>query len=269
MLSLFLLACVEQEIDKVDGFISLHPSITETFFALGVEEQLKGRSEYCLYPESAQTLPTFGTAITPNFEQLASANVTHIVGDQSLEQHKQALTQLATTSPLPWLSVSEMANSIEILGELTNSQSKAKQIVEALQTTFQKQSHQDEVLLLLSGSNVSKGQLWYIKPESIHGSMLEASGFSNAIPLGKNIPQMGIEELLTLDPPTIAIVGDTNIPISELELLRTDIQALSSLQAVVSEHVCLLHLPNAFGTGPSILTTIPLMKEQLTTCLQK
>ena len=268
MLIGLLLSCTSQESSQpAEGFISLHPSITETFYALGAEHLLKGRSDYCERPQSATALPTFGTSITPNFEGLASANVAHIVGDNAISQHTDALTQLGTVHSLPWLSMKDMKESIHQLGLITNTTSAADNIVNELTKTFQPQPEGESVLLLLSGSVISKGQLWYIKPESIHGAMLEASGYQNAVSAGKDIPQMGIEELLALDPSVIALIGDSNAATTMLSQ-KEDLSALTSLQAVQNNNICLLSIDNPFGTGPSIVNTVPLLKKQLVTCLQ-
>ena len=97
--------------------------------------------------------------------------------------------------------------------------------------------------------------------------MLEASGYQNAVSAGKDIPQMGIEELLTLNPPVIAFIGDsTTLP--DMESQKEDLQALTSLQAVETNKICLLSIDNPFGTGPSVVQTVPVLKEQLSKCLQ-
>ena len=46
MLIALLFSCTSQESPQsAEGFISLHPSITETFYTLGAEDLLKGRSD--------------------------------------------------------------------------------------------------------------------------------------------------------------------------------------------------------------------------------
>lgn len=267
LLTLILSGCLQQDTPP-QGFISLHPSVTETFYALGAETQIKGRSDYCERPSSAKNLPTYGTALTPNFEKISAANALGIVGDQSLSQHSDALNQMGSVQALPWLSIEDMKTSIGILGSLTNTSEKALQIQSDLTTTFANTDGGEPVLLLLSGSDVQKGQLWFIKPESIHGSILEASGYSNAVSKGKKIPQMSIEELLLLNPPIIAIIADTTNNGTELDAKINQFKELSSLQAVEQNHLCLLKIENAFGTGPSIVDMVPKFKNQLATCLK-
>ena len=268
MFTIFLFSCSSQDSTPSTGFISLHPSITETFYALGAEHLLKGRSDYCERPKAAQALPKFGTSLTPNFEMLASQNIAHIVGDNAITQHQEALSQLGTVHSLPWLSVDDMKTSITTIGDMTDTADEATTLANTVSDGLKPQPGKESVLLLLSGSVISKGQLWYIKPESIHGAVLEASGYRNAIPKGKNIPQMGIEELLSLDPAVVAIIGDSNTPLSEFDTKTEELKELTSLQAVQSNKICTLSIENAYGTGPSVVKQVQVIQEQLNQCLQ-
>jgi cobalamin transport system substrate-binding protein len=71
--------------DVVDGYgrtvrislspsriVSLAPSLTETLYALGVEDRLVGDTDYCDYPPEAQKKPKVGGVINPNLEEIAS-----------------------------------------------------------------------------------------------------------------------------------------------------------------------------------------------------
>ena len=270
---LFSLACTQQDSSSknvVLSFVSLHPSITETLFALNAEDSLKGRSDYCSVPSEFEHLPTLGTAITPNIELIAQLQVSTIFGDSSLAQHEKALSNIATVKALPWLSIDDMKASVKRLGEITETSDQAAIIVDSISAAFDTNGelHPDPVLLLLGGSEIQKGQLWYIKPESIHGSVLEASGFANAVPTGSSIPQMSIELLLEINPPIIALFGDTKDNLVDLQSKKAQLMKFTSLKAVTDEHVCILQVSNAFGTGPSILNTTSQIQTQMTECLR-
>ena len=60
---------IPQTIHRV---ISLAPSITETLYALGVQDRLVADSDYCDYPPEAKLKPHVGGAITPSIETIAS-----------------------------------------------------------------------------------------------------------------------------------------------------------------------------------------------------
>jgi iron complex transport system substrate-binding protein len=52
--------------------ISLAPSITETLYALGQQDQLVADTDYCDYPPEAKLKPKVGGAITPSIEAIAA-----------------------------------------------------------------------------------------------------------------------------------------------------------------------------------------------------
>ena len=52
--------------------VSLVPSATELIFALGGEDRLVGRTDYCDYPPAAKSKPSVGGMITPSLETLVA-----------------------------------------------------------------------------------------------------------------------------------------------------------------------------------------------------
>ncbi len=52
--------------------VSHVPSITETLFALGLDEKIVGVSDYCDYPEAAKAKPKVGGYFTPSIETIVA-----------------------------------------------------------------------------------------------------------------------------------------------------------------------------------------------------
>ena len=52
--------------------VSLAPSLTETLYALGVQDRLVGDTDYCDYPADAQKKKKVGGVINPNLEEIAA-----------------------------------------------------------------------------------------------------------------------------------------------------------------------------------------------------
>ena len=52
--------------------VSLAPSLTETLYALGVQDRLVGDTDYCDYPPDAQKKQKVGGIINPNLEEIAA-----------------------------------------------------------------------------------------------------------------------------------------------------------------------------------------------------
>lgn len=67
-------AGVDITFDKAPtSVVSLSPSATEMIFALGRGEVLKGRTDYCDYPQEALEVPSMGSIMEPNIEAIVAA----------------------------------------------------------------------------------------------------------------------------------------------------------------------------------------------------
>ncbi len=91
VITFFLVACGQNKVENksvfekeiIDGLgqkhqfektpqriISLAPSLTEIIYALGVENQLVGNTNYCNYPEPAKKITKVGNLISVDFEKI-------------------------------------------------------------------------------------------------------------------------------------------------------------------------------------------------------
>ena len=52
--------------------VSLSPAVTEIMFALGAEDLLVGRTDFCEYPQEAQAIPSIGGISNLNIEKILS-----------------------------------------------------------------------------------------------------------------------------------------------------------------------------------------------------
>ena len=60
---------IEKEPQRI---IALAPNITEIMFALGREDQLVGRTDYCDYPSEVSKIASIGSLQTPSIEKIAT-----------------------------------------------------------------------------------------------------------------------------------------------------------------------------------------------------
>lgn len=259
---LAIFGCTQPEPKMNQTFISLHPSITETIFHLQAEEQLVGRSDYCLYPKVAQAIPKFGTSINPNVEQLAVHTHSALLVDNSYSG-SQNIEAMMSIHRLNWLTPTDMMTSISELGTLLNVATKAEELNQSLLKAFTPPpDNAPRVLFLMMGSDFTSGQIWYMKPNSIHGAMLEASGYRNAMNRTDGPPQMSIEEMLLVDPDLILLLGDANqadTAPNQLALL----EEIKGLRAVNDGRINVALIDNAYGTGPTVIQHIAEIKHVL------
>jgi iron complex transport system substrate-binding protein len=102
---------VPQTIHRV---VSLAPSITETLYALSVQDELVGDTDYCDYPPDAQHKPKVGGAINPSLEAIAALH-------PDLVLVTKALNRLDTVRALATLNIPSYATDPHTVAEILSS----------------------------------------------------------------------------------------------------------------------------------------------------
>jgi iron complex transport system substrate-binding protein len=80
----------------VRRIVSLAPSLTETVYAIGLQDLLVGDTDYCDYPPEAAQKPKVGGAINPSIEQIAALRPDLVLVTKSLNRFEtvRALDEL-------------------------------------------------------------------------------------------------------------------------------------------------------------------------------
>ena len=236
--------------------ISLSPAITETVALLGAESRLKGRSDWCSEPASVRALPAFGTSLTPALERIASARPARLLIDGSLGNRRDQLEALAPVEVLPWLTVEEVMNSTRRIGKLVDRVEAADRLAERFRPWLRPLPAETHAVLLLIGDDGSEtGTFWFVKEGSLHGAMLRAAGWRNAIAEPVATPSLSAEALLRLDPEAIVVLVAKPAAAADRQALQEAFAKFEGLRAVRSHRLALLADPNILSTGPSLLAT--------------
>nr|WP_246000592.1 ABC transporter substrate-binding protein [Brevibacillus panacihumi] len=111
--------------------VSTSPAETEILFALGLGEQVVGVSDYDDYPAEAKEKPKVGGVVKPNEEAILSQSPDLVVGgismDKQVAEKMQSLgLPMYITHPS---SVEDIMNNILTMGQITNRQVQAEEIV--------------------------------------------------------------------------------------------------------------------------------------------
>lgn len=94
--------------------VSLAPSLTETVYALGVQDRLVGDTDYCDYPPDAQKKTKVGGAINPSLEQVVALR-------PDLVLVTKGLNVIETVNALDNLGVSSYATDPHTVQEIISS----------------------------------------------------------------------------------------------------------------------------------------------------
>jgi iron complex transport system substrate-binding protein len=105
--------------------VSLVPSVTETVFALGGEERLVGRTDYCDFPAAARRKPSVGGMVNPSLETLVTLKPDLVVATDEGNREETFLQLRRLEIPVYLVhanSIREMLDLIARVGELTGRQ---------------------------------------------------------------------------------------------------------------------------------------------------
>ena len=111
--------------------VSTSPAITEIIFALGGQDLLVGRTQYCDYPPEAQTIENIGGISDLNVEKIASLKPDLVISGSMISQEK--FEQLATMN-IPAVCVRErpyfngLYENIAMIGELIGKDEEAERL---------------------------------------------------------------------------------------------------------------------------------------------
>jgi ABC-type Fe3+-hydroxamate transport system substrate-binding protein len=243
--------------------VSLAPALTETVLALGAAQQLVGVSNYCKLPASLQ-LPRVGTSLTPNYEAIAGLHCTRILCDDSAATKRSELAALAPCEFLPWLTLAEVVSSTRRLGQVLGQAAAGAALADRLRARLSRPppAGAPRVLMLLSYDPDRPAEIWFIRPNSLHGAALNAAGARNAVEHDvPGLPRLGVEQLLALDPDAVLIIpAPGSTPERARELVRA-FSALAPLRAVKSGRVkC---VAGTQSVGPNILELVDAIEAAL------
>jgi cobalamin transport system substrate-binding protein len=118
-----------------ERIVSLAPSVTETLFALGLDERIVGVTSFCDYPPEAASKEKVGDTMRPSIERIVALKADLVIASTSsqLEQFVRKLDELGVpiyvSSPR---NVEGVLSSIRHIGEITSAQKRAEELVQSL-----------------------------------------------------------------------------------------------------------------------------------------
>lgn len=184
--------------------VSLAPSITEMLFALGLDQEIVGVTEFCNYPPAALDKPKVGYA-QPNLESIVALQPELIVAPKSFLRVDllNRLEQLKIpTLLLDAQTVEDILRHIQLLGRMVGRVPESIKVTEAIRKqmtvlTAQLEGRPRPTLLFVINSD----PLITVGPGSYIHQLIELAGARNAAEhAGTAYPRLSIEEVLRQNP---------------------------------------------------------------------
>ena len=200
---------------SANRIVSSSPSITETLFAMGLEERVVGVTDFCKYPQEACKLQSIGGMVNPNMEVLVSLRpdlVLHL-------SHSARMARNTKNLDIPSFGINmdtlaDILNSIKILGKTLGVEKNAEQLIKKLTEGINSYKEKlkgiapKKALLLLGDSSDPGRDLYATGHGTFLHELLEISGGKNILPATMaRYPRITKEYIIEKSPEVIIEAG--------------------------------------------------------------
>lgn len=119
--------------------ISLAPGITDTLYSLQLDDEIVGRTRYCIYPKNkVEQSETIGGTKKVNVDKIRSLKPDLIIAEKE-ENTKEIVEMLEKEFPVyvaEVQTVDDAYNMIESMGEITAREQQAEQLISSIKNGF-------------------------------------------------------------------------------------------------------------------------------------
>jgi iron complex transport system substrate-binding protein len=197
--------------------VSMNPSLTRMLIALGAREWLVGVDHYSAITEPrVADLPRVGGLFNPSLESVVALEPDLVALVPSVQQRdfRSRLRELGVeVVELPNLTLDEILQSIETLGDRIGRSEAARDRVAAIRNawseiTQQSENHPRRSAVLV----ITRDPLYVAGRGSYLNAMLEAAGFDNAAAkYAEAYPRVSLEWLIATQPQVIIDSADDSM----------------------------------------------------------
>ncbi len=205
--------------------VSLAPSLTESIYALGMDELLVGDTDYCDYPEAATKKHKVGGATNPSLEEIAALKPDVVLVTKGLNRLEtvQQLERLGiaayATDPH---TVDEIRSSVRRLAEILGNPTAGDTLDHALlqqETSLQQRLQNAAPIRVLfvvwTDPLISVGKRTFIADALVH------AGAVSVVESSQDWPQMSLEQMVRLQPEYLVFASGHS------EAVSRDVEALA------------------------------------------
>ncbi len=188
----------------VQRIVSLAPSLTETVYALGLQDRLVGDTDYCDYPADAQKKTKVGGAINPSLEEIVALHPDLVLMTKSLNRFE-------TVRALDGLGIPSYATDPHTVDEIVSSTQRLAGVLgapEAGKSVAEDIEHRLARLQQRIGALPPRRVLFIVWTEPLISigkdtfiaDALRRAGAVSIVDSTQSWPQMNLEEVVRLQP---------------------------------------------------------------------
>ncbi|NNF02209.1 MAG: ABC transporter substrate-binding protein [Bacteroidia bacterium] len=192
-----------------EKIVCLVPSITELLFELHLDQQIAGRTKYCILPSDKITdVPVIGGTKYVDLNAIKSINPDLIIANKE-ENTKDIVVALRKSYRVYVSDVSSQTEALEMINDvatLCNCEQKGKELVKEIDLSFK-----------FIKSLINPVRVCYFiwrKPymvaakDTYINSMLELAGFENCFDYLNRYPEIELKDLMTINPDHIFLSSE-------------------------------------------------------------
>jgi iron complex transport system substrate-binding protein len=226
---------------RVNRIVTLSPDLTETIYALGLEEKLVGDTNYCDKPAAAKLKPHVGSPKTPSLEAIAALRPDVVLASTSINRVEtaDALARLGfavyTTNPQ---TVRGVLKSITDVADVLGAGEKGQAVVAGLQARLDGLGMKladlppaHVLFVVWEDPLITVGQNTFI------ADALRFAGAESVILAEQSWPQISFEEVVRLQPDYIVFTSNHSGDSDALLARLRKGEAWKGLHAVEMGHV--------------------------------
>jgi iron complex transport system substrate-binding protein len=249
----------------VRRIVSLAPSLTETIYALGLQEYLVGDTDYCDYPPEAQKKTKVGGTTNPSIEEIVALKPDVVL--------VTAINRMETVRALEGLGISTYGTDPQTVNDILTSTEKLADVLGAseagaslaaelrirladLQHHLEGVSPRRVLFVVWTEPLISIGKKTFIS------DALRRAGAVSIVESGQDWPQMSLEEVVHQQPEFLVFAA------SHAESAPNDFDAIAtkpgwrSLEAVKNRHFIVIS-DAVNRPAPRIISAIEDLAHQL------
>jgi len=209
--------------------VSLAPSLTETLYALGVQDRLVGDTDFCDYPPDAQKKTKVGGAINPNLEEIAALHPDLVLATKEINRPDtvRALDNLGIPvygTDAHTRTVDDILSTTQKLADLLGVPEAGKSLTAELHARLTALHSKLEALppsrvlfIVWTHPLISVGKNTFI------ADALRKADAASVVDATQDWPQMNLEEVVRLQPDYLVFAA------SHAESASRDFESLASL----------------------------------------
>lgn len=248
--------------ERPQRIVSLAPSITETFYAMGLGQAVVGVTSYCAWPPEVRKKPAVAGFSEINYEAVLALkpDLVALPIDRNLSRAELERLGLAVLL-MDTRSLSGVMDSIGQIGRATGRDAEANQIFDHMRTSLdrarQRASGQARPSVLFSVMHSYEGlghisQINIVGRDGFYDQLLELAGAVNAYQGRLAFPRLSREAIIYLDPEVIIDIIPDGF---DLATIKADWQSLSTVRAIKNNRLFFLS-EEATIPGPRFPATL-------------